>query len=197
MNIKKIFEPVEGKPLLNRNIIERRFNMDSKYLLIPLLLAIFFLINRRYFMYGFLTIFSAVFSFYHDKVNRTPIDLKMPLFIGMFITREYGLLFTFIFFIISDLLPSLVAGGQMDGTSLLFIGWYFVVNALVLMFPSTQLTVLGPLLVIVEALGSVFIKSLFGYPGIVAVATTIMSVLVRIIYFLTLGEILQLIFSTL
>ena len=48
--------------------------------------TIFFLINPSYFIFGLLVTFSGLFSFYHDKYNRTEIDFKMPLFMGIMIT---------------------------------------------------------------------------------------------------------------
>ena len=88
-----------------------------------------------------------------------------------------------------------MAGGQIEGASLLFIGWFFVVNALVLFFPGVDIVTLGVILVLVEAIGSSLIKSLFGYPGIIAFLSSIFTVLARIIYFMTLGGILELMFQ--
>lgn len=185
------FQRKRGKSLLDLDILSEKYNIKARHLLIPLILVIFFLFNRRYFVFGILTLFSGVFSFYHDKYNRGPIDFKMPLFLGIFITRHYGLLFTAIFYIVGDVIPTIIAGGRIEGVSILFLGWQLIVNAMVLLFPNIDIITLGITLVIVETIGSTLIKFFTGFPGIVAFISSILSVLTRIIYFLTLGEILE------
>jgi len=195
MKFTQLLKEPKLKPLLDKRILLKRFKIKTRYLYLPLILIILFLINERYFVFGFLTILSATLSYYHDRYNRTPLDLKMPLFLGIFITRHYGLHFTLIFFIISDIIPTLISGAQIDGASIVFILWYFMINAVVLFFPMADIVILGIILVILETIGAVFIKSFFGYPGIVAVAGSVFSVLIRIVYFLTLGKILEIIFA--
>ncbi len=195
MQLKDLLKEPKQRTILDLDILKKKFKIDKKYLLIPLFLIIFFLIDKRYFVYGFLTVFSGIFSFYHDKINRTPIDFKMPLFFGIIITRYYGLHFTLVFFILSDVIPSLLGGGRIQGPTLFFYAWYFIINAAVLLFPQTNIIVIGIILVIVEFFGSIIIKSFFGIPGAVAIVSSVLSVLTRVVYFLTLGEVFQFLFK--
>ncbi len=103
-------------------------------------------------------------------------------------------MFTLIFFVISDTIPSLLGGGHLEGADTIFLVWYFIINALVLFFPFVDIIMLGIILVIVEFIGSIFIKGFFGYPGWVAIATSFITVVVRLIYFLTLGDLLEILF---
>ena len=195
-NIKKqLLKQKKGKPLLNINILSSRFHIQKKHLMFSFLVLTLFLLNKRYFLFSVLTIFSGIFSYYHDMKNRTPIDFKMALFLGIFITRYYGLPYTLVFFILSDIVPSLLGGGQIEGASLLFIGWFFIVNSLVLLFPNSDIIYLGVILVIIETLGSVFINTFRGFPGVVAFLSSIFSLLARIGYFLTLGSLLRILFN--
>jgi len=189
MNLKKLSHKKPEKSLINLNILQKH-KIKKRHLAFSLVVLIIFLLNKRYFVFGALSIISGIFSFYHDKYNRTPIDFKLALFLGIIITRYYGILFTFIFFIFSDFIPSMLGGGSIEGADLLFIGWYFVVNLLVLPFKQANIIYLGIILVIVETIGSTIIKSMTGFPGIVAFTSSVLSVAVRIIYFLTLGEVL-------
>ena len=191
---EELIKERKGKVILNIRILNRRYHITRKHLLMPLLFVVLFLINRKYFVFGALTVFSAVFSYYHDKINRTPIDFNMPLFLGIMITRQFGFLYTFIFYILSDLLPGLLAGRDMEAQSFIFLGWQLIVCSLVLLFPSVDIILLGVILVIVETIGSVFINMTRGFPGIVAFASSLLSMLARIGYFLSLGTVLKFIF---
>lgn len=195
MKFKELFKETETKPIIDLKILKKKFHIEKKHLFIPLLLLFFFLINKHYFVFVFLTVLSALFSFYHDKFNRTNIDLKMPLFLGIMITWKYGLIYTLIFFVLSDIIPTLLAGGHIGGITLPFYVWFFVVNAFVLIFPISDIILLGIILVIIEFIGSIIIKSFFGIPGFVAVFSSILSVIVRMIYFSTLGRLLLLLFN--
>jgi hypothetical protein len=193
---KDVFHPYTSRrKLLDLKILEKVYHINRKYLFISLAVLIFLIFNRRFFLFVFLTGISAVFSLYHAKYNRSPMDFKWALFLGLFITRYYGLHFTLIFFIISDLVPSLLGGESIDGASLVFITWYFIVNTLVYLFPLTwSMTLVGPILVSIEALGSFFINSRFGIPGLMSFMVSILTILVRIIYFVTLGGVLEALF---
>ncbi len=178
------------KKILDLAALENKIN--RKYLIIALVFLILFLLNKRYFVFLIITGFSTVFSYYNSKFNRTPIDFKMALFLGLFITRYYSLVFTFVFFVISDIIPALLGGDSLDGPSLVFISWYFIVNSMVYLFPYMPMARLGPLLVIVEAVGSIFINSYVGgIPVFVSAWVSLINVSVRIIYFLTLGKIIE------
>jgi hypothetical protein len=192
---KKVVLPYQKrKTNLNLNILEKVYKIKKRYLIFSLLFLIFFLFNKKYLLFFILTIGSAVFSFYHSKINRTPLDFKMALFLGLFITKYYGILYTLIFFVISDTVPALLGGESIKGPDLLFYSWYFIVNAMIYFFPSVPLTTLGPIVVIVEATGSFFINTFFGYPSFMSLFISILAVLVRIIYFLTLGRVLEFLF---
>jgi hypothetical protein len=119
----------------------------------------------------------------------------MALFLGLFITKYYGIQFTFLFFILSDILPSLIGGESIKGPSIIFWIWYFIVNSIVLFFSNINLLILGPILVVIESIGSIIIHSYFGFPGIMAIGISLISVIVRIIYFLTLGRLLEQLFK--
>jgi hypothetical protein len=189
---KNVVQPYrKRKSVLDINKLEKIYRIDKKYLFLLLGLLMFFLINREYFLFVSLTLLSAAFSFYHSKVNRTPLDFKLALFLGIFITRHYGILFTFIFFLISDIIPALLGGEAIQASTFVFVSWYFAVNALALIFPGVPLTTLGPILVVVEAIGSFFINSFFGIPGIMSIMVAFITVLIRIVYFLTLGNLLE------
>jgi hypothetical protein len=185
------------KKLLDIKILERVYHIKKSYLLILIAAVILLIMNRRYFLFGLLTVFSFIFSFYHSKYNRTPMDFKLALFLGLYITRYYGILFTLVFFIITDIIPSLLGGESLQGSDLFFMAWYFIVNGMVFFFPTVPLYILGPVLVVVEAFGSFFINSWFGIPGLVSFLVSFLTILVRIIYFLTLGRILDFLFLSL
>ncbi len=189
MNFKELFKEIESTPILDSDIL-KKYNIEKKHLFIPLLLLIFFLINPKYFVFAVLTIISGLFSFYHDKFNRTNIDLKLPLFLGILITWKFGLLYTLIFFILSDIIPTLLAGGHIGSVTLPFYLWFFMINSAVLLFSGQDIILLGTILVIIEFIGSTIIKSFFGIPGFVAVLSSLLSVVIRIIYFNTLGKLL-------
>jgi hypothetical protein len=184
------------KKLLDLKILEKVYHIRKSYLLILIAVIIIFILNRRYFLFGLLTVFSFIFSFYHSKYNRTPMDFKLALFLGLYITRYYGILFTLVFFVITDIIPALLGGESVQGSDLFFMAWYFIVNSMVFVFPAVPLYILGPILVVVEAFGSFFINSWFGIPGLVSFLVSFLTILVRIIYFLTLGSILDILFSS-
>jgi len=194
MKFKELIKETETKPIIDLNLL-KKYNIEKKHLFIPLILLAFFLINKHYFVFVFLTVFSGFISFYHDKYNRTNIDLKMVFFLGIMITWKYGIIYTFIFFVLSDVIPLLLSGGRISAMTLPFYIWYFIVNALVLLFPGTDIIILGSILVVVEFIGSVIIKSFFGIPGIVAIFSSILSVFTRIIFFSTLGRLLLVLFN--
>ncbi|MBN2368730.1 hypothetical protein JXC34_06935 [Candidatus Woesearchaeota archaeon] len=182
-----------GKHLLDLEILEKKYKINKKHLLLPLILVIFFIINRKYFMFGLLTILSGIFSFYHDRINRSPIDLKMPLVLGIIIARYYGVLFAVIFFVLSDLIPSILGGGEVEGRSLVFFAWTFAIYGAVTYFPQINIITLGIILVSIEVVGSLLINRLFGIPMFVSLFSSALSYLFRIVYFLTLGSFLEII----
>jgi len=195
MKFKDIFMEREGKTLLDKDILKKKFNINQRQLLIPLVLLVFFLINKKYFVFGLLSVLSGIFSFFHDKYNRAPIDFKLPLFLGILISWKFGLLYAAIFFILSDTIPSLIGGGRVNAATLIFIAWFFMIYTIVLFFPGVDIITLGVILVFVEAIGSTIIKSFFGFPPFVAFFSSIFTIVVRIIYFLTLGKVIVWIFQ--
>ncbi|MEM3374741.1 MAG: hypothetical protein QXE31_06030 [Candidatus Woesearchaeota archaeon] len=199
-NIYKVYYDLAVKPYQKRKKILdssylQKHKINKKYLMISLFAIILFLLNKKYFIFAFLTIFSAIFSYFHSKFNRSPLDLKLALFLGLFITRYYGLHMTLIFFIISDIIPSLIGGESIDAATFAFVSWYFIVNSMVFLFPNMSLILLGPILVVVEAIGSIFINKAFGIPAFMSFFLSVMTIVVRIIYFLTLGRVLETFFS--
>jgi hypothetical protein len=193
---KKVISPYEKrKKILDINILEKAYRIKKKYLLIAILIFLVFIFSRKYFLFGVVTAASFLFSMYHAKYNRTPMDFKFALFFGLFISRYYGIVFTLFFFIISDIIPSLIGGESIKGSDLFFFGWYFLVNALVYIFPNVPLSILGPVIVIVEAIGSFFINSTFGIPAIMSFFVSILTIIVRIIYFLIFSGILEVVFK--
>jgi hypothetical protein len=186
----------QRKKILDLRILEKAYHIKRSYLFMLLAAIIIFILNRKYFLFGLMTVFSFLFSFYHAKFNRTPMDFKLALFLGLYITRFYGLLFTMIFFVVTDMIPSLLGGESLQGSDLFFIVWYFLINAAVFIFPAVPLYILGPILVVIEAFGSFFINSWFGIPGLVSFFVSFLTIVVRIIYFLTLGRILDVLFMS-
>jgi len=195
MKFKELLKEREGKTILDKDILKKKFNIQQKHLVIPLVLIIFFLINRKYLVFGLLSLVSGIFSFFHDKYNRVPVDFKLPLFLGILISWKFGLLYAAIFFILSDTIPSLIGGGRVNAATLIFIGWFFMIYTFVLFFPGVDIITLGVILVFVEAVGSTIIKSFFGFPPFVAFFSSIFTIVVRIIYFLTLGKVIVWIFQ--
>jgi hypothetical protein len=196
---KKAVKPYrERKHLLDLPLLERLYNIKKRHLMLLILVVFLFLFHRRYFYFGILTLGSAIFSFYHSRYNRTPMDLKLALFLGMFVTRHYGLLFTMIFFFLSDILPALLGGESVNGPDIIFFGWYFIVNSAILFFPTVSLVILGPILVIIHDIGAIIINNkVGGIPGFMSLMLSFMTSLVRIIYFLTLGRVLEVLMQTL
>ncbi len=185
------------KKLFDLKTLESKIHIKRSYLLIGLSIIILFIINKRYFLFGLLTAFSFVFSYYHSKYNRTPLDFKMALFLGMYVTREYGMILTMLFFLLTDIMPAILGGESVNGPDLFFFAWYFIVNSFILLFPNVPMTTIGPMLVIVHDLGAIYINSkVGGIPGYVSFAVSFMTSIVRIIYFLTLGRVLDILFSS-
>lgn len=197
-NLNKVVKPYKDrKKLLDLKTLEKVYHIKKSYLLIAIVAVLLFMLNRKYFLYGALTAFSFTFSYYHSRYNRTPLDFKMALFIGLFITREYGMLLTMLFFLLTDIAPAILGGESVNGPDLFFFGWYFIVNSLVLLFPNISLVTLGPILVVVHDAGAIYINNkIGGIPGYVSFVVSFMTSLVRIIYFLTLGKFLEFLFMT-
>ena len=197
-NIKKkvIKGYMDRKKIIDLNYLNKKYNIKNYHLMLFLFVLVFFLYNRRYFMFILITLFSAVFSFYHSKYNRTPMDFKMALFLGLFVTREYGMFLTMLFFLLSDILPAILGGESVNGPDLFFFGWYFIVNSIVLFFPDISLIIIGPWLVILHDLGAIYINAkVGGIPGYLSFIVSFMTSLVRIIYFLTLGRLVEIFFT--
>jgi len=184
------------KKILNLEVLKKKYHIKRQHLMLLALVLVLFLYNRRYFMFILVTLFSAVFSFYHSKFNRTPMDFKMALFLGIFVTREYGMLLTMVFFFLSDIVPAILGGESVNGPDLFFFAWYFIVNSVVLFFPNVSVVSLGPWLVVLRDLGAIYINAkIGGIPGYLSFIVSFMTSLVRIIYFLTLGRIVELLFA--
>ncbi|MFH2020744.1 MAG: hypothetical protein ABIJ34_04980 [archaeon] len=203
MSIRKEFRRKAVRPYQHRKhildlpILEKLYKIRKTHLLLVLLILFFFLFHRKYFYFSLLTLGSAVFSFYHSKFNRSPMDFKLALFLGVFITRYYGIPLTIIFFILSDIVPALLGGESVNGPDFFFFGWYFIINSLVLFFPSVSLVVLGPIVVFIHDLGAIVINNkIGGIPGFMSLFLSFFTTMVRIVYFLTLGGILEFLMQT-
>lgn len=183
------------KHLVDLNLLSK-YKIKKVHLVLLLLSILFFFYNKRYFMFIIVTLFSAFFSFYHSKFNRTPMDFKMALFLGLFVTREYGMILTMLFFFLSDIVPAILGGESVNGPDLFFFAWYFIVNSVVMFFPNIPVVVLGPWLVILHDLGAIYINAkVGGIPGYLSFIVSFMTSLVRIIYFLTLGRLVEFMFT--
>ena len=95
-----------------------------------------------------------------------------------------------LFYVLSDLIPSIIGGGELELATLLFMGWTWIIYAAVLLFPGMPIVQLGIVLVIIETIGSIFINMTRGFPGIVSLASSFLSMLARVGYFLTIGSLL-------
>lgn len=191
MKINQKFKKYQKNKIVDLKILEK-YKVYRKHLLLFFVLLLLFLLNKKYFLFIAVTAFSAIFGYYHSKYNRTPIDFKLALFLGLFITRYYGLLFTLIFFIISDIIPALLSGDSLNGPDLFFIGWFFIINTMVYIFPSVPLSILGPMLVAFESTGAIMIHmKIGGIPGFMSIWIQIINVLARIVYFMIFSDILE------
>ncbi|NTV24571.1 MAG: hypothetical protein HGA85_09510 [Nanoarchaeota archaeon] len=190
MDIRKtIIEPYNNrKKLLSFSQVRH----IRKYMIAGVFLLLLYLLYKKYFLFFIMTGFSSIFSFYHSRYNKTPMDLKLALFLGIIITRHYGIVYTFFFFIVSDIVPALLGGESINGPDLFFFGWYFIVTSLVLLFPAVPMDIIGPILVVVHTFGAVFINNkIGGIPSMMSFMIEFFTTVVRIIYFLTLGRIIE------
>jgi len=167
---------------------------SPKIVSILLVLALMFFINQRVFIFGVLTAIAGIFGFYHDKINKTVFDFRLSLFLGIIITRYYGLLYTLIFFLLSNILPTFLAGGRIDGPSIVFYIEFFAIFTSVLFFPSINIILLGIILVTIDAILGIFINSFLGVPWILATLAGVVAFTIRSIYFLTLGTAIEFLF---
>lgn len=173
---------------------KKSIKIQKKHIVFALLLVIASSINFKLFLFAILTFASAVFSYYHDKHNRTPFDFRPALFLGIIITRFYGLEYTLAYFIISNVIPTILAGGRIEGSTFIFYVEFFVFFASVLLFPKADIIFLGIILICIEAVLGTFINQFFGVPGFLAISAGIIAICVRAIYFMTIGEFMVFVF---
>jgi hypothetical protein len=157
------------------------------------IVSLLFLLNRRLLVLGIITFIAAIIGYYHDKINKTVFDFRLSFILGIIITRYYGLFYTLVFFVLSNILPNLLAGGRIDGPSMIFHLEYFALFASVLLFPNTDLLLLGLILVAIDALLGIFINGTLGVPWFLAVMAGTVAFIMRTIYFLTIGSFLEIV----
>ena len=166
-----------------------------KFLFITILVIMSFFIAKKLFIFAMLTLLGAVFGYYHDFVNKTAIDFRLTFVLGIIITRHYGLLYTVVFFISSQIIPTIIAGGRIDGPTIVFYFEYFVFYGLVLLFPYVDIIILGIILVSIEVIFGFFINGFLGVPWIMSFFASFIALVMRIIYFLTLGRLIEFVFT--
>ena len=83
----------------------------------------------------------------------------------------------------------------MDAPSLVFHLLYVLLFGIATLFPNISLIILGIMLVFTDGILGIFINMSLGVPHFMAILSAIVAVTIRIIYFLTLGRLVEFVFS--
>lgn len=172
--------------------------IDKKYIhlfYIVFLIIFSYFILKKYFMLGLLTLIGAISSFFHDKKNKTVYDFRINIVIGILIASHYNIMLASIFYIIAQIIPNFLAGGRVDGLSLVFHGIALIVFFVATLFSNINIITIGIIIVIIEGIIGVFINMSLGLPPFVSISASSVAVIMRIIYFLTLGRLIEFLFK--
>lgn len=168
---------------------------NSKFVFFGILIIILFFLDEKLFLFGALTTAVAISTYYHDKYNKTTFDLRLGLFLGIVVAYYYNLWYAVIAYVIGLIIPNLFAGGRIDAPSLVFHLLYVLLFGIATLFPNLSLIILGLILVFADGIIGVFINISLGVPHFMAILSAIVAVSIRIVYFLTLGRLVEFIFA--
>ncbi|MFH2020463.1 MAG: hypothetical protein ABIJ34_03555 [archaeon] len=169
--------------------------LHVKEMFFGFLLVMTFFINKKSFLFWVLTLLCAIFDYYHDKYNKTIFDMRLGLFGGVIIARYYGLFPAILFYVLSSIVPNVLAGGRLDGPTLVFHVLYIILFGITTWFNNADLIILGLLMVLTDGVLGVFINMALGLPSFMAITAALFAVTIRIIYFLTLGRLIIFIYQ--
>ncbi len=161
--------------------------------LLGILLSYFFL--KKYFIYILITAGIAVFNYYHDRFNKSIFDLKLTLVVGIIIASYYQLIFSVIFLIATNVLPTLLGGGRINLQMIIFNVEFLGIFAVAGLIPDPNMMMLGIILIIVDAVLGVVINTMLGVNRAAALTSASVSALIRVAYLLTIGRLIEFIFN--
>jgi len=177
-------------------LIKKTFKkFKFKDIIIAVFLAVTFFLNSNLFLFAFFTMFGAVFCYYHDKYNKTMFDFRLTYFLGIMLARHYPFFYILIFMFLAQIIPNILAGGRIDGPTFAFYVIYLFIFSTVPLFSSINIIIYGLVLVFVDGILGVFVNLSLGVPNVMAISAAVVAVTIRIIYFLTLGSVIEFIFT--
>lgn len=99
------------------------------------------------------------FIVYIRYTLQLPVKIEPYLFFSVIITLGYGIGLTVLFIFISMLIPKLIAGGEVDGSTLVYLVIFLLMNVVALNFRSMGISRVGVLVsiadfIIIIALGA-------------------------------------------
>jgi hypothetical protein len=98
------------------------------------LLGLMFVMKDLLFFLALCTIVALMTYFNYSF--RLPFDLSPVLVMSLVVSREYGMLYSIAFIIVSGIIPMIFAGGSFDHTTLFYTAVLVLVNIINSMLPA-------------------------------------------------------------
>jgi hypothetical protein len=164
---------------------------SRKFVVVVLAFILSFLALEKYFVFVLLTIGSAIFNFYHDRFNKTIFDFKLTLVMGILLSHKYGIVYGLIFLFTSNVIPTILGGGKINAPYFIFNLEFLIIFLISSLLTEINVILLGIALVILDSILGVIINTNLGINMFVAISSGTASLLIRIVYFLTLGRLIE------
>lgn len=114
---------------------------------IALLIMMLFFKKPMIYLLACITIGSIVYVRY---IIRLPFKIEPYLFVSIIISLGYGIGPTIIFVIISMIIPKMLAGGEFDGSSWVYLFLFVMMNVVAIALSSMNIVTLGIILSIAD-----------------------------------------------
>ena len=132
----------------------------SNFVLFLLLIIVSLLLIREFVIY-IITIFLVSIFVYFNYHIKLPFDISPVLVISLIISRNYGFVYSFVFIIVSGIIPMILAGGSFDHTTLFYVSLIFLINYISILV-KVQFLLIAFSLILIHHLIALFVGFYFG-----------------------------------
>lgn len=167
------------------------FDRDSmlKFGLGALIFLCILIISKELILFSAASIITFLFNYFQNRF-RLPFDISPMVFFSALIAIKFNLAMMVLFMLISGILPSIIAGGEIGFNTIVFFAHMILLNAL---FTYLNLSVQVMTLLYPLALGAAMfsVTTLGNQEAFKRITVPAIAFVVNIAYFLNLGLIFR------
>jgi hypothetical protein len=171
--------------MIGKNLIKDSW---MKILLLSLVVIVLAFEMRSVFAFIVITAVSFIFNYYQNRF-RLPFDLSPMVFFSTIVAVKMGFIPMIAFLVISGIIPTLMAGGEISLNTFVFMAHIILLNVMIAGL-NISLALLAFIYPVALGIMMLSVTTLSNEQVLRRIAVPVMAVAVNMVYFMNLGRLL-------